>query len=50
MRLTAILSTVLAALAVVAPARATTVVTPAGAPLGGRIQALVDGSRVPTYG
>jgi hypothetical protein len=48
MHLTAILSTVLGALAVVARARATTLVTSARAPLGGRLQALVDGSRVPT--
>jgi hypothetical protein len=36
------------ALAVVAPAQATTLVTPAGAPLAGHLQAVVNGSRIPT--
>jgi hypothetical protein len=48
MRFSAVLGAVVAALAVVASAQATTLVTPAGAPLGGRLQAVVDSSRMPT--
>ena len=44
----AVLGGVLAAIAVAAPARAVTLVTTTGAPLGGHLQAIVDGSRVPT--
>jgi hypothetical protein len=48
MRLRALLTTVVTALVVVASARATTLMTPEGAPLGGHLQAVVDGSRIPT--
>lgn len=48
MRFKAVLSTVVAALALVASAQATTLVTSEGAPLGGHLQAVVNGSRVPT--
>jgi hypothetical protein len=47
-RLRVVISTTAAALAVVASAQATTLVTPAGAPLGGQLQAVVNGSRIPT--
>jgi hypothetical protein len=47
-RLRVFISTTAAALAVVASAQATTLVTPAGAPLGGQLQAVVNGSRIPT--
>jgi hypothetical protein len=48
MRFGVVVSVVLAALAVAAPTRAVTLVTTTGAPLGGHLQAIVDGSRVPT--
>ena len=50
MRVRAALSVAVAALALAlaAPARAVTLLGTAGAPLGGRLQALVDASRVPT--
>jgi hypothetical protein len=48
MRFKAAVSGVVAALAVAAPARAVTLVTPDGAALGGHLQAVADGSRVPT--
>jgi hypothetical protein len=47
-RLRVVISTTAAALAVVTSAQATTLVTPAGAPLGGPLQAVVTGSRIPT--
>jgi hypothetical protein len=48
MRIRAAVSVVLATLVVAAPTRAVTLVTTTGAPLGGHLQAIVDGSRVPT--
>jgi hypothetical protein len=44
----AVLGIAVVALALAAPARAVTLVAPGGAALGGRLQALVDASKVPT--